>query len=35
MPPPIVKARRQLPLLRATLDAYRLKHADETLLEPS
>jgi putative transposase len=30
-----LKARRQLPLLPAALDAYRVKHADETLLEPN
>jgi putative transposase len=30
-----LKARRQLPLLRAALYAYRVKHADETLLEPN
>ncbi len=30
-----LKARRQLPLLRAALAAYRAKHADETVLEPS
>jgi transposase-like protein len=30
-----LKARRQLPLLRAALDTYRVKHADEALLEPN
>jgi putative transposase len=30
-----LKARRQLPLLPAAPDAYRVKHADETLLEPN
>ena len=30
-----LKARRQLPLLRAALAARQAKHADETLLEPS
>jgi hypothetical protein len=29
-----LKARRQLPLLRAALNAYHVKHADETVLEP-
>jgi putative transposase len=30
-----LKARRQLPLLRAALDAHRVKHAGETVLEPN